>query len=240
MAGLLMTRPVAASRKFVAGLPDWVLALAPVVISPLLDIRESHVGVDLAGINGVIFTSSNGVRWARRLSPDVPAYCVGAATTWAAKNAGWPAEMRGENAETLIRSLTDVPVTAPLLHIRGCHGRGDVAQSLSGAGVPCSEVVVYEQQLLPLTEEARNLLMACNDIIVPLFSPRSARQFADTCPTGANPHLIAMSSAVANQLKELKFKSLTECETPDADAMKTQIINLCKSLHRVEGDGPAQ
>lgn len=239
MAGLLMTRPDLAARKFVAELPDWVPG-GPVVYSPLLDIHESDVEVDLTGIKGVIFTSANGVRWARRLTSGGPAYCVGAATTRAAQAAGWQATQCGETAESLIQSLINDPVPGPLLHIRGQHARGDVAASLSRGGLPCTDVGVYEQHLLPLSDEGCSLLLAQRDVIVPLFSPRSARQFADTCPTACTPHLIALSLAVEKEINHMNFKSLITCNTPDADTMRAHIINLCKSLHRVEGGGAAQ
>jgi uroporphyrinogen-III synthase len=242
MNGLLMTRPRAAAEKFVAGLPEWVVAAFPPVHAPLMQIVPLEATPDLTGYQGLIFTSANGATQAARLFKDrsLPVWCVGPATTRAARNLGWQAEMRGENAAELIASLLQDSPAAPLLHLRGRHVTGDIAGTLSEAGLPCQDLAIYDQQLQHLTPEAIDLLTGSGDVIVPLFSPRSARQFADSCPDHARPHLIVISQAVADEVKGLNSNSLHICKSPNSEAVAAEIVKLCTALHRVEGNGPAQ
>jgi uroporphyrinogen-III synthase len=242
MNGLLMTRPRAAAEKFVAGLPGWVTSAFPAVYAPLMKIAPLNVVPEVAPYRGLIFTSANGAAQAGRLIADrsLPVWCVGPATTRAAQNLGWQAEMRGENAAELIASLLQDPPAAPLLHLRGRHVTGDIAGTLSEAGLPCQDLAIYDQQLQHLIPEAIDLLTGSGDVIVPLFSPRSARQFADSCPDHARPHLIVISQAVADEVKELNLNSLHICRSPNSEAVAAEIVKLCTALHRVEGDGPAQ
>ena len=236
-----MTRPRAAAEKFVSGLPEWITAAFPPVYSPLMQIVPLDAAPDLTGYRGLIFTSANGAAQAAQLFEDrsLPAWCVGPATTRAAQSLGWQAEMRGEDAVSLTSSLLKDPPSGPLLHLRGRHVVGDLAGSLNRGGLACEDLAIYDQQLLDLTPQAIDLLTGSGDVIVPLFSPRSARQFADTCPDHAQPHLIVISQAVADTAKGLNFKSLRICDSPNSAAMAAEIVNLCNALHRVEGDGPA-
>jgi len=242
MNGLLMTRPRAAAEKFVADLPEWVSAVFPPVHAPLMQIVPIESVPDLTGYRGLIFTSANGASQAGRMVGDrsLPVWCVGPATTRTAQNLGWRAEMRGENAAELSESLLNDPPPAPLLHLRGCHVTGDIAGELSKAGLPCEDLAIYDQRLLDLTPEAIDLLNGSGDVIVPLFSPRSARQFADCCPDHARPHVIVISQAVADEVKGLKLNSLHICRVPNSDAVAAEVVNLCTALHRVEGKGSAQ
>ena len=237
-----MTRPRAAAEKFAAGLPEWITAAFPPVHAPLMQIVPIEDMPNVSGYRGLIFTSANGAAQAARLITDrsLPVWCVGPATARAAQSLGWQAEMRGEDAVALTASLLADPPSGPLLHLRGRHVTGDLAGDLTKGGLRCDEQAIYDQLLLDLTPQAIDLLTGSGEVIVPLFSPRSARQFADRCPQHARPHLIVISQAVAETAKGLNFKSLCICDSPNSDAMAAEIVNLCNALHRVEGDGSAQ
>jgi uroporphyrinogen-III synthase len=242
LPGLLVTRPDPAGEEFVHSLSAELRAGLQIVISPLLELETLIDDLDLGTAKGVIFTSKAAVRALRGIAPAIrpPAYCVGQATCDAATELGWSAQRVGQDAESLISGLLATRPDAPLLHIRGRHARGDIAMHLRQAGLPCEDVIAYDQKLLPLTEAARALLVSDREIIVPLFSPRTARQFADTCPQGGRLHLIAMSKAVAHSVKHMNYSSLIVPPTPDATAMRLAVTDCAAALHRVEGGGDAQ
>lgn len=242
MTGLLMTRPPDAARRFVSGLPDALTAGLGVVYSPLIKVQSLGQVIDLNGIEAVIFTSANGVAVAAETlgKSGMLAYCLGQGTTLAAKKAGWQAEFCGLTAGDLVAGLLQRRPHRALLHLRGQHARGSVAGRLAAGGLSCGEQVIYDQPLLPLTAEALWALSEQSDIIVPLFSPRTARQFANLCPDDASIHLIAMSEAIADPLKTLNHKGLQICRKPDVATMTQLVRDVALRLIRVESRRSAQ
>ena len=168
-ANLILTRPKAASLAFLDRLGADVPAGLNVILSPLISIESLGQAVDLKGISGVIFSSSNGVAFTGP-GAGLPAYCVGFATTQAAKDAGWDASFCGENADELVeRLIHDRPAT-PLLHLCGRHQRGNIAGRLSQADVPTTALEVYDQRAQPLTQDAQQALAGNTACVLPLFS----------------------------------------------------------------------
>lgn len=224
MATLLLTRPLASSRRFAVQLRDRFGDLS-VVISPLMRIEPVGTVPDLAGIRAVIFTSRNAVD-AAGPGNGLPCYAVGAATAAAARAAGFDPIAVAEDANSLFqRILADRPAGA-LLHLRGRHARGHLAERLNGAGIEAREAVVYEQLETPLSEAAKALLRGATPVIVPLFSPRSAKIFARQ-HRGEAPLLIAaMSDAVTDALGDLRVQRAETAATPDAGAMIDAIGRL--------------
>ncbi|WP_264213960.1 uroporphyrinogen-III synthase [Leisingera thetidis] len=241
MVPLLMTRPLAAAERFVAGLPGPERAGLRVIFAPLMEIRPAQAPIAMNGVTGVIFTSANGVAAAsRETETRLPAYCVGERTARAAAEAGWKAACLGHCADDLVAALLSQPRAGPLLHLRGAHARVAIAARLANGGIPCREQIVYDQVLLPLPAEAQAVLSAQSDVIVPLFSPRTARHFANLCGDASHLHLIALSQAVAEPLKILNFKVLRVSKVPDALAMTEAVLDAAAQLSRLEGKGRAE
>lgn len=241
MVPLLMTRPLAGAERFADGLPAAARAGLQIIYAPLMEIRPATGPIELQGVKGVIFTSLNGVDAASRETVTrLPAFCVGQRTSQAAAKAGWQAMCLGETAETLIAALQKQPPQGQLVHLRGAFARGEIAERLSSAGIPCRAQIVYDQVLLPLTEEAQAVLSAQNDVIVPLFSPRTARHFANLCGDASHLHLIALSPAVAEPLAGLNCKALRVSKAPDAAAMTEAVLDAAAQLSRLEGDWRAE
>lgn len=233
---LLMTRPSAASERFVELLPASLRCQLTVIYAPLLQIMPLSVSTDLSGYRGVIFTSANGVAAVNSVPPDnVPAYCVGERTTKAAQSAGWDARQCGADAEELVRYLAQFNPAAPLLHLHGKHTRGDVAIRLNALGVQCSGRAIYEQNLMPVSVQARRKIATQSSVIVPLFSPRTARHFASLGLDQINLSLIAISEAVADELKDLKCNSLRVSKTPNAAGMIELVRDAAVRLAHLEG-----
>jgi uroporphyrinogen-III synthase len=238
---LLMTRPRAASERFVAGLPVTVSAQLSPVFSPLIEIRPLDVAPDLSGVGALVFTSANAVAVASELirRRDLVCYCVGPATTEAARGAGWHATQSGDTAQQLIANLTRIRPDVQLLHLRGVHARGDIAENLSRAGVSCDEKAIYDQSLLPLSDAAAGVLAGPAPVLAPFFSPRTARQFAETANPRAPLWLTALSSAVAEPLKTLPFQDLAVAAAPNNAAMGKTVEMSLKRANRVEGRSDA-
>ncbi|SEP05192.1 uroporphyrinogen-III synthase [Salinihabitans flavidus] len=221
---ILLTRPREGSDAFAAALRAAGVE-APIVISPLLRIERLGVVPDLSGFRGVIFTSKNGVETVP--GAGLPVWCVGQATAEAAVARGWqPAGTQGDAESLFERICADKP-EGPLLHIRGEHTRGDLAARLCAAGIETRETIVYRQVLQDLDEDAMRLLQGEKPLVCPLFSPRTAQQLADQGPFAAPLQLIAISSAVAEELRGLPRERLLVAKAPDAQAMLNAVKSVC-------------
>ena len=214
---VLLTRPQAQAERFAKALGD-----IPVVISPLMRIEHQPLDADLTGYRGLVFTSENGVRACPKCA--LPAYCVGDRTAQAAKDAGMRAISAKGSADDLVRLIADRAVEGPLLHIRGEHTRGDVAGKLHALGIQVDEHVGYCQVGLPLSEEARKLLGGESTVILPLFSPRSARLFLEKADRiKARVRFVVISGAVKTVLSDSGYDDITVARKPDANAMVAAI-----------------
>jgi len=228
MLTLLMTRPRAASERFVARLDPAVRTRLRVVHSPLLEIELSPGAGSAQGAQGVIFTSANGVdaALAAELRPSGPAYCVGAATASAARRAGWSVSLTCDTADALVEALSERRPPAPLLHLRGRHTRGAIAERLGAAGIEIRAQEIYDQRLVAPGDAARAALDGPEPVIAPLFSPRTARQFADTCAGAAPLYLAAISRAAAEPVENMVYRALILAKRPDAAAMAEAVETL--------------
>ncbi|TDE37156.1 uroporphyrinogen-III synthase [Antarcticimicrobium sediminis] len=247
MLTLLMTRPRAAAERFVARLAPDLRDRLRVIYAPLLDIVVLPDPVSLDGVRGVIFTSANGVAAgvvagvhpalpARTL----PAYCVGDATAEAARRAGWTVNDCFETADALVAALGDRCPQGPLLHLRGVHARGDIAERLTAAGIKTRAQALYDQRLVALSDAAHRALRGDDPVIVPLFSPRTARQFADAARGPAPLYLAAISEAAAEPLVNMTHSALIVADRPDGAAMAAAVERLSDQASRVEGPRTAQ
>ncbi len=215
---LILSRPEPGAHAFLELLPRHVVDKVDVVISPLMQITGTGAPVHLDGIAGVIFSSGNGVTYGPP-GDGRPAYCVGDKTTERARSKGWHAQKAGANADQLVAALQAQRPMAPLLHLCGVHQRGDIAARLSGAGIMTDAVLVYDQSLLPLDPVAKAALSGSAPCIVPLFSPRTAAQFAKECPVSAHVVVVALSGAVAAAWGDGPVEHLLIADEPTARSM---------------------
>lgn len=220
---ILLTRPQDSSIRFAAQLRDALGAEPRVVISPVLEIVPTGLSLDLASYKALILTSANGVPAGRK---GMRCYTVGDATADAARQAGMLPVSAGRDAKALIRRILADGETGPLLHLRGAHTRGDVAKTLNAAGCSTDEAVVYSQDECSLTTSAIELLSADKPVIVPLFSPRSARIFASQAQGRGRIWAVALSPAVAEAVKDAGFELINVAAAPDAGSMLDEIKRL--------------
>lgn len=201
---LLLTRPAAQSARFLQQCEAALGAPADAVIAPVIRIVPRAGGVDLAGIAGVVFTSENAVAafGAAQEAAKVPglrAWCVGDRTAAAAAQAGFDAVSAGGDADDLIARILAEPPGGPLLHMAGAHLAADVAGRLTEGGVPTRAVTIYDQLPQALPDAARQLLLSdTRPVILPLFSPRSARLLRAEVPDpGPAVRPVAISARTA-------------------------------------------
>lgn len=225
----LMTRPRRQAEAFVADLPPDMRSKLEIIYTPVIEIEGLDPSIDLKPDEEVIFTSANGVL----LTPagdGRAAYCVGEATSQCAKERGWQALCLGETSAELVERLLRTPPDSPLVHLAGIHTRGRIAEKLGDAGLALRYVPVYDQVLKSLSREATDAINRGKPFIVPLFSPRSAKQFAEKAGNVAHGHVIALSATVATELGDTHFASCDIARAPNADAMRYSIAERLGAL----------
>ncbi|WP_353473442.1 uroporphyrinogen-III synthase [Salipiger sp. H15] len=227
---LLLTRPRAASERFVAELLDEGVTGFTPILSPLIEVETRGALPAMEGITGLVFTSANGVRaYAELGGPALPAYAVGEATARALREAGMTPRVAGGDAESLLALVLAEAPGGRLLHLRGTHARGEVAARLAAAGQPCAEAVIYDQPTRPLTAEAVAALRGQVPVVVPLFSPRSAAIFAEAAGVvNATAPLFAalMSAEVEAALSGLYVLDSEIVLRPDGRLMRKSVEKL--------------
>jgi uroporphyrinogen-III synthase len=224
---LLLTRPRAQSKSFLRACEDAAGRRIDAVVAPILQIVPLGAKVNLTGLGGVIFTSANAVA----AIGDTPraaglrAWCVGEQTARAAKAAGFDAVAADGDAEALVSLILRNQPPGPLLHLCGVHQASDIAGQLAEAGVPTRTQAVYDQVARPLPAEALGLLEgAGRPVILPLFSPRSARLIRDAVPRiGEAVIPLAISDNVARAWGG-DPERLSVARSPDAGAMVALVV----------------
>lgn len=220
---VLLTRPAEGNARFAA------LLDGPVLSAPLAEPR--FLAPPLPRAEAVIFTSATAVQALGGAVPAPRAWCVGDRTAAVARAAGFAARSAAGDAEALIKAILAAKETGPLLHPRGRASRGDVAGRLSAAGIPTTEAVVYEMEDRPLSAAARSLLLGA--VIVPLFSPASARRFLRAAPD-ARPVFACLSPAVSRELPAGAVRHIAA--RPDATSM-AELVRVLQSLETSSSQG---
>ncbi|MEL7513505.1 MAG: uroporphyrinogen-III synthase [Pseudomonadota bacterium] len=225
---LLLTRPISASKAFWSSLqPPLQDRLTP-FFSQLVEIVPLPSVEPFPEVDVVLFTSSNGVACGPE-GEGRRAVCVGQTTTAKAQARGWLAECGGRTVDELIVYLSRRPQYGRILHISGVHTLGDLVGRLAELGRSVERRVVYDQRLLDLTEQGHAVLRQRGPKIVPLFSPRTARQFASLCPPTDQLCLIAMSDSVARAVEPLNANVAIAPE-PTANGMRQTLQELADRI----------
>lgn len=215
---LLLTRPLAASEKLVQQLGARGVDL-PAVISPTMEVVPVPFDAGVVDTDDLVFTSANAVKAvAGRMDlRGRRAWVVGPRTGEAARDAGMETVSAEGDANDLV-ALIGKARPGRLVHLHGVHTRGDVAARLTAAGVPTVSLVVYDQRPLPLSAEAIALLSGEAPVLVPLYSPRSARLLGQASGQIAAPcTIVAISRATAGAWPH--EGKVIVCAAPNGQAM---------------------
>jgi uroporphyrinogen-III synthase len=92
-----------------------------------------------------------------------------------ARDAGYDAVSAEGDAEDLLALILRDAPRGNLLFIRAEHSAGNVQERLNSAGIVTVSAIAYRQNPATLTDEAVKLLQKSAPVILPIFSPRSAR-----------------------------------------------------------------
>lgn len=227
---ILLTRPLAQSLAYRDVLMRDMAAGAAIIVSPLFKIEPVDGVLDLRGATALIFTSVNGVgafcqRSERR---DFICYCVGDRTAERAAEMGFDPVSADGATDDLLRLLRENPPTGKIIHIHGAHVAADLLAPLAREGVNISETVLYRQAETPLTAKALDGIAKADHVIVPLFSPRTARLFLGQTDAGSRRKisLACISKAVADQVSGHGFRAVTIATRPTADSVTREIAAL--------------
>lgn len=235
---LLLTRPRDSAQADAGALRalGWH---GQIVIAPLQDITLRAVAPEvIRQARSLVATSQHAIAVLAQAGAarDVALWCVGPRTLAAAQAAGFT-HLRGgtgADAEALLAQLLAEGTEDPIVHVHGDHLAIDLAARLRAAGHDARGVAGYGQQALALSDAGRACLMAAGDVVVPLYSPRSARLFAAAHGLLVQPqarlHLIALSPNVAACTADMGAASRLTLPRPDADAMLQAQISLQGAL----------
>ena len=228
---LILTRPAEGAARFAAQVATRFGDQMTILQSPLQKIVWRDVA-QRAGVGAYIFTSQNGVLgWVRDDNGQRGrAYCVGDKTTALADAQGFQAVYAGADVSALIARVIAEKPTGPLLHVRGQFTLGDLAMQLSSAGIETEEAIVYDQQTVEMTDEARAALSGNAPVIAPLFSPRSVALFSTALPAGAQPWVAVISANAAERLDLTLHRRMIVAKEPNADGMLDAIEEILTHL----------
>lgn len=215
---LLLTRPRADSLRLAALLPDW-----PAVISPILQIVPvPHDASRLHEAEALVFTSAHAVP-AAGAGRGRRAFCVGDRTAEAARKAGFDAIAGPGDAEGLLPLIAGAE--ARLIHPHGRHLARDL---------PVEGMVVYDQHPLALGDEARALLAAGGDVVLPLFSPRTAHLVANAVRGSLSRLWPVAISPACMQAWDAASVGHAIARSPTQQGMISAIRHLGRTLGREE------
>lgn len=221
-SAVILTRPMAQSLRFASELMAHLPGLRP-ILSPLMVTEFLPFTLPCAPA-ALVLTSAVAVEALRQHPVDLPktAYCVGRRTAAAAADLGLQAQSADGDAEALLALILARRPAPPLLHLHGAETRGSLAERLNSAGIETFSTVVYRQIAQPLCPEARAALVDDHALLLPVFSPRSARLLMAelaALPVRASLHLVAISPETAASLRDCPHASLTIAAAPDAASM---------------------
>ncbi|MBS9717694.1 uroporphyrinogen-III synthase [Pseudohalocynthiibacter aestuariivivens] len=200
---LLLTRPQMQAERFASICQSEFGDTVKIIVSPVVQIKSETPDIQPERFEGFIFTSENAVLAAKNLWPHLqgPAFCVGDRTAKVAGDAGYESISANGTAEDLIRMIRELKPAGPLLHLRGRQTRGDIAQTLTKAGLQTTEAILYRQVPAELTDEANECLLGESLVILPLFSPQGAKLFFKQVKTVTAPlRIVALSEAVKAEI----------------------------------------
>lgn len=201
------------------------------LIWPLFDIVTLGGGADLRGAQAVILSSANA---ARRVAPaPIPALCVGAATSEAARAAGF-GDVRsadGDAAALLALAMETLrPQGGAVVYARGETVAADIAGALRAAGFAVREAVVYAARPATAAPPEIAAALAAGAVDAAAFhSPRAARLFATLSAPWRHglsaSAAAAISANAAAALASAGFARIVTAARPDGAAMMQAIAD---------------
>lgn len=210
---LIVTRPKAAAEKFAADVQDACPGKFDALIAPLMDISLEPCDIDVAGAQALLFTSRQAVAAyvVRKGDLTIPALCVGAGTAQEAQASGISAQSADGDAAALasLAAMSYLEGGGRYVHFRGAHTAGDLAYSLMDEGIEVEERIIYNQRLLDLSDPAKRAISDGRNVVIPVFSPRTAQGLANELANiqiSPGVRFLVISQNTADQLSHLSAR----------------------------------
>jgi uroporphyrinogen-III synthase len=197
------------------------------LLAPALRIEPIPGAPPVAGVQAVLFTSSNGARLFASLSPArPPAYCVGDATAEAARAAGF-AEVQSADGDlhalaALVRARLD-PRGGRLLHAAGADLAGDLAALLRASGYDVAVHACYRAvESGDLPDDVTAALAGGRVDAVLFHSARGASAFVKQVKARdalARIDAVCLSRAVEKAATVVPWRRVLTADSPNESAM---------------------
>lgn len=225
----LITRPEADAKSLQAELRRREIAS---LIEPMLTIeRMTEASLDLAGAQGFLFTSSNGVQAFASICDerDLPAYAVGDATAGECRSCGFEdVHSASGDVDALASYVIEhcEPMAGQLIHIAGTAGAGNLAGTLRAAGFIIHRIPLYEAHpATAFSETTRAALQQGRLNAVLFFSPRTAGTFVSLARSAGLENACrivdahCLSPAVAKRVGDLPWRRVLIAAEPTQAAL---------------------
>jgi uroporphyrinogen-III synthase len=206
------------------------------IASPMLSLARLDVDMpDLSGVQHLVFTSANSVRFFTEASSvrAAKAWCVGPSTAGAAREAGFAAvyEGAGDAAALAADILVALPEgTEGVLHVANEAAAGDLVARLKEGGLPAEFLALYEtrpsEDLTPEAEAA----LAAGPACVLIHSAKGAAAFAWAAGDLDQAIVVAISEAAARPLQGREVAAIHVAEAPNEDALLATLAAVADGL----------
>lgn len=212
------------------------------VLAPLLRIEPdpdgaARLGGVLAGVQALLFTSTNGVRAFAQASHrlELPAYCVGEASAAAARIAGFRAVASADGDAGDLAALATArlaPGNGALLHVAASTIAGDLASALATKGFDVRRIVLYRAVAAEsLPDDVVAAMRGATLAFALFFSPRTAELFVRLARTAelmehcGSMTAICLSANVASALAGLTWRRIAVARAPNLEALLAALDN---------------
>jgi uroporphyrinogen-III synthase len=224
---VLITRPESEALDFAR---DVAACGFEPLICPVLEIEAApYDAVDCHEYDGVIFTSTNGLKFFTA-PPRMAAYCVGAQTAALATAQGYTVAAAAATAETLAQELSKCK-PMKLLYVRGRDVAVDLAAALHDFSL--TPLIVYSANPAPSFAFALRTVLEKNKIhAVSFFSKRSAKIFMETIAKEkleaalADIRALCISQSVLEYVRPECWREVYVSETPDRAGMQAMLKRI--------------
>jgi len=211
----------------------------PYICAPMLAIEPTGERLpSLGDVQGLLFTSANGVRafCAASQARSQTAWCVGPATLAAARDAGFMRlEHADGNADDLARLVIDkaAPHEGALVHVANAAAVGKLAARLSGAGFEVEFAPIYAARPLKTTPVGlSDALESVEPCVLLVHSAKGAAAFAGVIgEVDLSGHcLVVVSEAAAGPLAAHKFGKTYLAKRPNEAALMQALFRAYSTL----------
>ena len=225
---ILLTRPRHQALSFAEGLMACGVAAQKILIDPILKIEAVPAPYDFSLVQGLLITSANAVAHlpVDLVGSNLPAFCVGEATTRAASKRGLAARHMAATAQGLCKALGHENSTGPLLYLRGAYTTLDIVHYFLGTETNVQNLVTYRQTTQGLRDETYHILQTVKKVVLPIFSSRSAQLLCALDLDWTRHSAVAISQAVADSCRNARFGEVIVSSNPDAASMLGVITPL--------------